>query len=177
MQEVCYIVGAGPNGIEGYDRIPKDAHIVCCNSAILKAEEYGWEPEFWVSDHNVLKTDWFKEIYGKYPLWGSRKIASRVDVEVTWNEKPWFTRDDYAPIEGVYRGGGTIVGSVVQRCYWKNCTPILCGADMGGTTNITGLTYIEGHWIKRRNRLNNFIIEYVPHTVSLTPTTLDVPLI
>ena len=181
-----YIIGCGPNGREGYHLIPKDAPKILLNAAINWACEFRWADFIWmISDWKCTESVWFKNWYHYFNhiLHGSGKVAGKVEVAVEWQEDPWMTLPDFwekdktpdvKPIEGVYRGGASVVGCALHRCAWEFENPILCGIDMEGDNEVAGFAYESGHWDVKIELLDALIKYYIPQTRTLTETKLEV---
>jgi len=184
----CFIVGCGPNGKQGYPDIPWDANKILLNASIKQVRIHSWSNFIWmISDNNCIDTDWFSDYYPVYKdrLHGSGQVAERREVASEFQENPWMTlpcywetgRPDVKPMKGgIFRGGGTVAGCALHRCYWRGERPILCGVDIGGLTNSQEkfVKYEEGYWDHYRTVLNELIRYYLPLTRTITETSLDV---
>ena len=183
MGSSVYIVGCGPEGRNGYHKIPRDAEVILCNAAITLADAYGYRDFKWfVSDSNAVETSWFKRWYPyqRYNLFASGQVAEVTPSQrEVFEENPWFTWGDLSLIAGVYRGGGSIVGCAMQYIYykyrsWTEPKIILCGVDMDGKTSLShrGPVYGDDHWSFKRFVLNHLICDHMPEVAALTRTAL-----
>ncbi|MFA5714202.1 MAG: hypothetical protein WC998_00495 [Candidatus Paceibacterota bacterium] len=176
---IATIVGAGPNGEPFWKDVSTETTVMCCNAGIFGAEKFGWNASWWVMDYRIFNFGWAVDILKskKYPLWGTPAIVDKLKplglkVDHLFINKPAMNVNSFQPIKGVYRGGGTIVGCPLHKCYWEGVDPILVGVDMNGNSNLTGTRYPPGHWNSQRLKLELFIQKYLPQTVSLSPTSL-----
>ena len=137
-----------------------------------------------ISDWKCTETDWFIEAYSRFAhtLHGSAQVAERVTVAYEFQENPWMMLPDFwekdkapdvKPMKGVYRGGASVVGCALHRCYWENETPILVGVDMDGDNALVGRVYKPGHWDQKIELLNALFGKYLPQTRTLTETKLN----
>lgn len=179
-----YIVGCGMTSKAAWKLIPPTSEVIFCNAAI-EAWQTTKHPRnmvrWFVSDNKFIDTECFKHYYpcAMDVLWGSGQVAERITVEVEFQENPSMTPWDVKPVKGVYRAGGSVVGNAMHCAYWDCLVPVVVGVDMDGTKSLShdGEVYKPGHWGDRRKMLDAFIGQYLPETVSLTPTTLDIKVI
>jgi len=177
---VTYIVGCGPLGASGYDFIDPARPVILCNAAIKLQDKYNFPYMTWaVSDRNIPRCKWFADAYARRAgsLYPSGQVAEVLDWKgEQFQENPWFTWTDYKLIPGVYRGGASIVGCMMQRCEEQGEDVILTGVDMTGAESLSheGSPYKPGHWDFKVEVLNHLIAKYMPGTRTLTPTALEV---
>lgn len=184
---IRYIIGCGPNGAAVHDLIPKDAPVIVLNAAITLVTSLGLTNFDWmVSDNQAVETTWFRTGCFKFQtrLWGSGQVAERTKVAHEFQENPWMafksfwetdkTLDVKPKRGGVLRGGGTVAGCALHRCYWRNEDPILVGIDMDGGNAVSGHEYEPGHWDKKIRLLNALCECYIPQTRTLSETKLEV---
>lgn len=167
--------------------------VALCNGAIFFSDKLD-NIQWWVSDSNFVATDIFRQYYPRCNdrLFYSEQVAEALDKHgfyppapssLPFRENPWFTEADlYSSklrfIDGVYRGGASIVGCALQHAIQNNYTDIyLAGVDMAGNTSLSHPNkeiYKDGHWSFKTQILNKMIAQCIQNVYTLTPTLLDV---
>ena len=171
------IVGCGPSILQ-VGSLPHAGEVIYCNGAIQLTGSAGGNIKWFISDHKVTQLAWFERYYARFRnvLHGSAQVAERCRVAVQFEENPWFTWGDYRLLDGVLRGGGSVVGCALQHVHAEGQLAALAGVDMQGRRSLShdADVYAEDHWRFKIEVLNNLIARYMPGTTSLTPTVLKV---
>lgn len=196
--DTAYVIGTGPNGLEHYDRIPKDVWTIGVNKAIQLWPEI--PVSIWLcADGTLPQQEWFQENVHTF---------IRMDSQLNRNDLPtpcfstgvllnmytdvpyYFTHGrslrespKHTSTEGVLRPGGSIGAQAVQLAYLLGAKRIvLVGCDMvgrgyfNGTKNLAPQLQPGGISIHRHmfNGLCRWVIGQGIEVVSLSKTALNV---
>lgn len=149
LPETVYILAAGPNGKDVYNKIPKDACIIAVNRAAAIPDVP--KPYIWmVADHTATKKRYFKQIWDSFDGLKVFSISAANRVKsygVMFSEKHFVFNlipkqrrgRGFKPVERCFQINGTVAGDAIWLTYIKGCSKvILVGVDLSGDKDFTG---------------------------------------
>ena len=192
LPEKVYILGSGPLGVDGYDRIDgytiglnKSVSAVPCDLWMSFATGYLTHKAQWFRD--LLDNDKTPRLFGSHPE-NNAGLADREDCDYSFLYYPPWQHSPFM-YQGVLKAA-TIAGAALQLAYWFGASEVyLCGVDMFGAFDFTGQAWWKGRNEPTPTKDNKSwpvdleMIDKIIHAIrdqvtvyTLTPTALGKPI-
>jgi hypothetical protein len=163
-------------------QVPDGAAVIAVNYAVTAPVPVS---HHFVDSHVAAQADWWRDWPPEIERIYSRDLVMKAGLRADYmfDRKPPLTVNNFQPIRGVVRTGGSGIGGALQVC-WQCCPPAasinVIGADQFGNEYFDGRRVPEyniDHWRVFRPKLERLIgwlrtsgmrIEFV------TPTSLTI---